>query len=102
MNPKSESLLTKTVDLPPSSTAPLPLPIILEHLIQGLPKNLSDETVDLLLESLNHLEVCFCERYVEHIQRLIEQDYNVSSDPLDFDCEEFDDTIPLLMPQDPP
>jgi len=95
MNPKAEPLPTKPVDLPPSSTDPLPPPIILEHVIQLLPKNLSDETVDGLLDILNHLEVCFCERYVEHIQRLIDRDYNLPSEPPDFDCEESGDNIPF-------
>ena len=61
MNTKAEPLTTKTVDLPASSTDPLPPTITLERLIQELPKNLSDEAVEDLLDSLHHLEACLCE-----------------------------------------
>jgi len=95
MNPKAEPLTTKTVDLPAASTDPLPPAISLERLIQALPKNLSDEAVDDLLDSLHHLEACLCERYVEQIQRLIDREYNLPPEPPDFDREEFDDDIPF-------
>ena len=95
MNPKSEPLTTKTVDLPASSSDSLPPPITLERLIQLLPKNLSDETVDRLLDVLYHLEACFCERYAEQIQRLIERDYNPLCEPPDCDLEDTDDNIPF-------
>jgi len=67
----------------------------LERLIQLLPKNLPDEAVDALLDGLYHLEACFCERYVEQLQRLIERDYNLPPIPPDFDRDKFDNDIPF-------
>jgi len=95
MNAKPEALTPKTRGRPTSSTDPLPPSMTLECLIRWLPENLSDEAVEGLLEGFYQLEACFCERYVEHIQRLIERNSNQPPEPPDFDAEDFDDDIPF-------
>lgn len=71
--------------------------ITLADIVQSLPENLPDQTVDTLLESLYYLESAIFERYHDSIMRLAHRDhFSPPDDHLDDESDyEGEDFIPF-------